>query len=52
LAVGVGDGHALLRRHVHYVTKQPGGCGAVREVLELILVAQGRWNPVLKGYLR
>jgi 3-deoxy-D-manno-octulosonate 8-phosphate phosphatase (KDO 8-P phosphatase) len=52
LAVGVANGDPLLRRHVHYVTKQPGGCGAVREVLELILAAQGRWNPVLKGYLR
>jgi 3-deoxy-D-manno-octulosonate 8-phosphate phosphatase (KDO 8-P phosphatase) len=52
LAVGVANGHPLLRRHVHYVTKRPGGCGAVREVLELILAAQGRWDSVLKGYLR
>jgi 3-deoxy-D-manno-octulosonate 8-phosphate phosphatase (KDO 8-P phosphatase) len=52
LAVGVGDAHPLLRRHVHYITKQPGGRGAVREVIELILMAQGKWNAVLRRYLR
>jgi 3-deoxy-D-manno-octulosonate 8-phosphate phosphatase (KDO 8-P phosphatase) len=52
LAVGVGDGHPLLRRHVHYWTKNPGGRGAVRETIELILQAQGKWKAVLKSYLR
>jgi 3-deoxy-D-manno-octulosonate 8-phosphate phosphatase (KDO 8-P phosphatase) len=52
LAVGVGDGHPLLRRHVHYCTRKPGGCGAVREAIELILQAQGKWDAVLKSYLR
>ena len=48
LAVGVGSGHALLRRHVHYWTRQPGGLGAVRETIELILSAQGKWKAVCK----
>jgi 3-deoxy-D-manno-octulosonate 8-phosphate phosphatase (KDO 8-P phosphatase) len=52
LAVGVGNGHPLLKRHVHYVTKQPGGQGAVREAIELILQAQGKWKRVLRSYLR
>jgi 3-deoxy-D-manno-octulosonate 8-phosphate phosphatase (KDO 8-P phosphatase) len=52
LAVGVAGGHKLLRRHVHYVTRQPGGMGAVREVIELILSAQGKWDAVLEYYLR
>ena len=52
LAVGVGNSHKLLRRYVHYVTKQPGGRGAVREVIELILSAQGKWEAVLKHYLQ
>ncbi len=51
LAVGVADGHPLLRRHVHYLTRQPGGAGAVRETIELILTAQGRWNDILAHYL-
>jgi 3-deoxy-D-manno-octulosonate 8-phosphate phosphatase (KDO 8-P phosphatase) len=52
LAVGVASGHKLLRRYAHYVTKQPGGRGAVREVIELILTAQGKWDAVLQHYLR
>jgi len=52
LAVGVADGHKLLRRHIHYMTLQPGGRGAVREVIELILSAQGKWDAVLEHYLR
>lgn len=52
LAVGVGDGHPALRDHVHYWTRRPGGTGAVRETIELILKAQGKWNAVLRNYLR
>jgi len=40
LAVAVPDAPALVRRHVHYVTRARGGAGAVREVCELILHAQ------------
>jgi 3-deoxy-D-manno-octulosonate 8-phosphate phosphatase KdsC-like HAD superfamily phosphatase len=29
------------------VTSQPGGRGAMREVVELILRAQGHWDAVL-----
>lgn len=52
LAVGVGDGHALLRRYVHYRTRHPGGAGAVRETIELILRAQGKWKSILNHFLR
>jgi 3-deoxy-D-manno-octulosonate 8-phosphate phosphatase (KDO 8-P phosphatase) len=52
LAVGVAGGHKLLRRYVHYMTRQPGGRGAVREAIELILSAQGKWDAVLEHYLR
>ncbi len=51
LAVGVGDGHPLLRQHVHYWTKNPGGRGAMRETIELILAAQGKLQPLIKHYL-
>ena len=50
-AVGVGNGHPELRRHVHYVTRNPGGHGAVREAIELILDAQGKLKPLLEHYL-
>ncbi len=42
LAVTVPHAPASVRRHAHYVTRRPGGGGAVREVAELILDAQGR----------
>lgn len=51
LAVGVSDGHPVLCRHVHYVTRAPGGLGAVRETIELILDAQGKLAPILKHFL-
>jgi 3-deoxy-D-manno-octulosonate 8-phosphate phosphatase (KDO 8-P phosphatase) len=51
LAVGVAGGHPALRRHVHYMTRQPGGQGAVRETVELILEAQGKWKDILKRHM-
>ena len=51
LAVAAGGGHPLLGKYVHYVTRAPGGLGAVRETIELILAAQGRFRAVLDGYL-
>jgi len=34
----------------HYVTKAPGGSGAVREVAELLLKAQNHWDGLLRKY--
>ncbi len=47
----VPDGHALVRQHACYVTQAPAGAGAVREVCELILRAQGNWERVMAPYL-
>jgi 3-deoxy-D-manno-octulosonate 8-phosphate phosphatase (KDO 8-P phosphatase) len=52
LAIGVADGHPLLRKYVHYVTRARGGLGAVREAIELILTAQGKFDKVMKHYLK
>lgn len=52
LAVSVADGHHLLRRHVHYCTKSRGGMGAIRETVEMILAAQGKFDPIMKYYLK
>ncbi len=38
--------------HVHFVTKNPGGCGAVREVCDLILKGQGKWEGATSRYYR
>ncbi|HET7392936.1 MAG TPA: HAD hydrolase family protein [Candidatus Binatia bacterium] len=44
LAVTVNDGWEELFRFVDYITDKPGGRGAVREVAELLLKAQNKWN--------
>jgi len=41
LAATVPEAPALVRRHAHYVTSVRGGGGAVREICEVILHAQG-----------
>jgi 3-deoxy-D-manno-octulosonate 8-phosphate phosphatase (KDO 8-P phosphatase) len=46
LAVAVADATPLPKRYAHYVTRLAGGQGAVREVCELLLDAQGRSNDV------
>ena len=51
-AVAVADAVAETRSAAHYVTQVTGGHGAVREVIELILRAQGRWDELMKRYLR
>jgi 3-deoxy-D-manno-octulosonate 8-phosphate phosphatase (KDO 8-P phosphatase) len=50
LAMAVKDAEENVKGTVHYVTKQRGGRGAVREVVELLLRAQGRWEKMLKKY--
>ncbi|MEW6325360.1 MAG: HAD-IIIA family hydrolase [Nitrospirota bacterium] len=40
LAVAVANAHVDVRRAAHWVTKQPGGAGAVREVADLLLAAK------------
>jgi 3-deoxy-D-manno-octulosonate 8-phosphate phosphatase (KDO 8-P phosphatase) len=51
LAVAVADAVEETRHAAHYVTKVSGGLGAVREVCELILKAQGRWSELMALYI-
>ena len=51
LGVAVADAALETREHAHYVTTARGGRGAVREVVELILKSQGRWDDLVKQYL-
>ncbi len=50
LAVAVADAVEETRAAAHYVTERAGGHGAVREVAELILKAQGRWANLMRRY--
>jgi 3-deoxy-D-manno-octulosonate 8-phosphate phosphatase (KDO 8-P phosphatase) len=50
LGVAVADACPEVREAAAYVTMVPGGGGAVREVVELILKAQRRWDDVIQAY--
>lgn len=50
-AVAVADAVDETRRIAHYVTQKAGGFGAVREVCEMILRAQGRWTELMRRYM-
>jgi 3-deoxy-D-manno-octulosonate 8-phosphate phosphatase (KDO 8-P phosphatase) len=51
LAACPGDARLPARRVAHFVTSEQGGRGAVREVIEFILKAQGLWARVTADYL-
>jgi 3-deoxy-D-manno-octulosonate 8-phosphate phosphatase (KDO 8-P phosphatase) len=48
--VAVADACGELRKSAHYVTSLPGGAGAVRETIELILKTQHRWEDLIQAY--
>ena len=50
LAIATANARPEVRRSAHYVTTASGGQGAIREVAELLLQAQGRWSDILKKY--
>jgi len=50
LAVATANAREEVRRAAHYVTKAAGGEGAVREMVELLLKAQGKWQEILEHY--
>jgi 3-deoxy-D-manno-octulosonate 8-phosphate phosphatase (KDO 8-P phosphatase) len=49
-AVATANARPEVKAAAHYVTRAPGGAGAVREVIETILKAQGLWAGILKHY--
>jgi len=46
LAVAVADAVPEVLAAAHWVTSLPGGHGAVREVCDLLLKAQGQWEEI------
>ncbi len=50
LAVAVADAVDEAKQYAHYVTVRRGGRGAVREVIELILKTQGKWDEAMSRY--
>lgn len=50
LSIAVADAHEHVRRHADWVTAANGGCGAVREVCEMLLQAQGFWDKIIERF--
>jgi len=50
-AVAVADAVPETLAAAHYITRAQGGHGAIREVTEIILKAQGHWNRLMERYL-
>lgn len=48
----VADGHDFVKEHVDLVTRKGGGCGAVREICDYILTAQGKLDAMHRQYLQ
>ena len=50
LGVAVADARPEVKAAADFVTRAMGGRGAVREAVEMILQAQGKWEPVIAVY--
>ena len=51
-AAAVANAVPEIKEVSHYVTERSGGRGAVREVIDLLLKAQGKWEAVTRRYYR
>tara|TARA_Y100001936_G_C15909065_1_gene577531 strand:- start:383 stop:910 length:528 start_codon:yes stop_codon:yes gene_type:complete len=51
LSFCVADGHELVKQKATYVTKSKGGRGAAREICELLLKSQGKFDSIIKKYI-
>jgi 3-deoxy-D-manno-octulosonate 8-phosphate phosphatase (KDO 8-P phosphatase) len=50
LAIAPANARPEVKRCAHLVTSSDGGRGAIREVCELLLQAQGHWDDLLRKY--
>jgi len=51
LPVAVADARPEVKQHADWTTEGSGGLGAVREVCELIMKAQGKFDARIEAYL-
>lgn len=50
VGISVPGAPAYIRDDADWVTQRPGGQGAVREICDTLLEAQGHWTSILDGY--
>jgi len=51
LAIAVANARDEVKEEAHYVTPHSGGDGALRDAVEYILKAQGKWKQVMEKYI-
>jgi len=51
LAIAVKNGRSEVKKEAHYMSPNAGGDGALRDAVEFILKAQGKWRKVLEAYI-
>jgi len=51
-AVAVANARREVKDAAHYITPHAGGDGALRDVIEFILKAQGKWKQAVETYIR
>ena len=52
LAVAVPNAVEDIKEHTHYITSKTGGRGAVREICDLILKSQNKWDLATSKYFK
>lgn len=52
LSIAVNDAHFAVKQRADWCTNAPGGQGAVREICDFIIQAQGRFDELLFSYLK
>ncbi len=49
-SVAVNDAVEEVAEIADYIAENAGGCGAIREILDIILKTQGKWESVMERY--
>jgi 3-deoxy-D-manno-octulosonate 8-phosphate phosphatase (KDO 8-P phosphatase) len=52
LAIAVENARTEVKKEAHYITPHAGGDGALRDAVDFILKAQGKWKEALERYLQ
>ena len=50
-AAAVGNAVTEVKERAHFISDRKGGDGAVRQIMEFLLKAQGRWEEMVNSYL-
>jgi len=51
LSIAVKNARAEVKKEAHYITPHAGGEGALRDAVEFILKAQGKWKKIVEDYI-